>query len=513
MLLADVVATSAAVGSTSKRLEKLGLLSELLRKAGPHEVGITVSWLSGYLRQGRIGTGWAAIRDVMGDAAQEPSLTVNEVDAVFTQLAGVSGAGSTRERGRRLHGIFSRAIEAEQQFLGRLIIGELRQGALEGLMVDAIARASAIPLADVRRAHLFAGDLAAVAEAAFTGGRAALAEFGIQLFRPLQPMLAGSADDIDDALHQLGRGAFEFKLDGARVQIHRSGDDVRIYTRNLNEVTEAVPELVEVVQALPARELVLDGEAIAMDENGRPLPFQTTMQRFGRRLNVRSLRETLPLQPFFFDLLYLDGETFIDRPGHERFDALSQVARPELLVPRSVIEDTSDAHHFLELSRLAGHEGVVAKSLDATYDAGRRGSAWLKVKFTNTLDLVILAAEWGHGRRKGWLSNLHLGARDPDSGRFVMLGKTFKGLTDRMLEWQTKELLAREVASDAYTVHVRPELVAEVAFDDVQSSSRYPAGMALRFARIKRYRPDKSAADADTIDQVRQIFSASRSGS
>jgi len=511
MLLAELVATSDEVAATSKRLQKLGLLSGLLRAAGPHEVAITVSWLSGYPRQGRIGLGWAAVRDASGEPAPEPTLTLREVDTTFEQIARISGAGSTRERARLLRDVFARATETEQQFLARLILGELRHGALEGIMVDAVARAADIPLADVRRAHLFTGDLATVAEAAFTGGRAALSQFGIELFRPLKPMLAGTADDVDDALQQLGRGAFEFKLDGARVQVHRSGDDVRVYTRNLNEVTESVPELVEAVRTLPGRELVLDGEAIALNEDGRPLPFQTTMKRFGRKLDVRAMREMMPLRPFFFDLLYLDGETLIDLPATDRFDALTQAAPPELLVPRRVIESIDDAREFLEQARLAGHEGLVAKSLDAAYDAGRRGSAWLKLKFTETLDLVILAAEWGHGRRQGWLSNLHLGARDPEHGGFVMLGKTFKGLTDQMLEWQTRELLAREIARDAYTVHVRPELVAEVAFDDVQTSPRYPAGLALRFARIKRFRPDKRAEDADTIGRVREIFAGLRS--
>jgi DNA ligase-1 len=351
-----------------------------------------------------------------------------------------------------------------------------------------------------------AGDLVAVATAALTDGEAALGQFGVQLFRPLQPMLAQSAEDVSDALAQLGRGAFEYKLDGARIQVHKQGSDVRIYSRTLHDVTASVPELVEAVQALPARELVLDGEAIALRADGSPQPFQTTMRRFGRKLDVERLRNELPLRPFFFDALQLDGETLIDRPGSERFSALSSAAPESLLVPRQVIEDAAAAEAFLERARAAGHEGLVAKALAAPYDAGRRGSSWLKVKFTETLDLVVLAVEWGHGRREGWLSNLHLGARDPRNGGFVMLGKTFKGLTDQLLEWQTREFLQREIGRDQWTVHVRPEVVVEIAFDDIQASPRYPGGVALRFARVKRYRPDKPASEADTIDRVLDLY-------
>jgi DNA ligase-1 len=447
------------------------------------------------------------LRDARPDhAAAEPSLTLGEVDATIERIAQVHGAGSTRERARLLSELFTRATKDEQDFLGRLIFGELRQGALEGIMVDAVARAANVPLATVRRAHLMAGDLVAVATAALTVGESALSEFGVQLFRPLQPMLAGSAEDVGDALTQLGRGAFEYKLDGARIQVHKQGDDVRVYSRTLNDVTSSVPELVESVRTLPARELVLDGEAIALRENGFPQPFQTTMRRFGRKLDVERLRHELPLRSFFFDLLQLDGETFIDRPGSERFAALAGIAPQQLVIPRQVIDDAAAAEAFLESARAAGHEGLVAKALDAPYDAGRRGSSWLKVKFTETLDLVVLAVEWGHGRRHGWLSNLHLGARDPRNGGFVMLGKTFKGLTDQMLEWQTREFLQREIGRDEWTVHVRPEVVVEIAFDDIQASPRYPGGVALRFARVKRYRPDKAASEADTIDRVLELY-------
>ena len=507
MLMNELVTVSQRVAGTSKRNEKLALLSEVLRRLDPHEVAIGVSYLSGSVRQGRIGVGWAMLRDAQPDhAADDPSLTLGEVDATLERIGQVRGAGSTRERARLLSELFSRATKDEQDFLGRLIFGELRQGALEGIMVDAVARAANVPLATVRRAHLMAGDLVAVATAALTAGESALGEFGVQLFRPLQPMLAQSAEDVSDALTQLGRGAFEYKLDGARIQVHKQGADVRVYSRTLHDVTSSVPELVEAVQALPARELVLDGEAIALRENGFPQPFQTTMRRFGRKLDVERLRHELPLRPFFFDLLQLDGETFIDRPGSERFAALSGLAPEQLVIPRQVIDDAAAASAFLESARAAGHEGLVAKALDAPYDAGRRGSSWLKVKFTETLDLVVLAVEWGHGRRQGWLSNLHLGARDPRNGGFVMLGKTFKGLTDQMLEWQTREFLQREIGRDEWTVHLRPEVVVEIAFDDIQASPRYPGGVALRFARVKRYRPDKPASAADTIDRVMDLY-------
>ena len=507
MLLNEVVEVSQRVAATSKRTEKLELLSTLLRRLEPHEVAIGVSYLSGSVRQPRIGIGWATVRGAQADHATDaPELKLIEVDGTLEKIAQASGPGSTRERSRLLTELLARATREEQSFLARLIIGELRQGALEGIMVDAIARAAKVPLAAVRRAHLMAGDLVAVATAALTGGEAALAEFGVQLFRPLQPMLAGSAEDVSDALAQLGRGAFEFKLDGARVQVHKQGSDVRVYSRTLNDVTPSVPELVEAVQALPARELVLDGEAIALRENGFPQPFQATMRRFGRKLDVEKLRQELPLQPFFFDVLYLDGVTLLDQPGRERFAALESIAPNNVLIPRRIVEDEESAAAFLESARAAGHEGLVAKALDAPYDAGRRGSSWLKVKFTETLDLVVLAAEWGHGRREGWLSNLHLGARDPKNGGFVMLGKTFKGLTDELLEWQTREFLTREIGRSEWVVHLRPEIVVEIAFDDIQASPRYPGGVALRFARVKRYRPDKQAEAADTIDRVLELY-------
>jgi DNA ligase-1 len=407
---------------------------------------------------------------------------------------------------RRLAELFDRATEAERDFLRRLLLGELRQGALAGLMAEAIAAAARIPAADVRRALLLSGDLLEVARAALGGGSAALGRFSLQLFRPLQPMLAQSAGTLVEALAGIPGAIVEWKIDGARVQVHREGDDVRVYSRRLNEVTGAVPELVAAVRALAARRLVLDGEVVALRPDGTPRPFQITMRRFGRRLDVDALRAELPLSAFFFDLLHLDGEDLLDRPAAERLAALAAVAPPGVLVPRVRPADPAEARRFLEDALARGHEGVMVKDPGSRYEAGRRGAAWLKVKPARTLDLVILAAEWGHGRRRGFLSNLHLGARDPSTGGYVMLGKTFKGLTDEMLRWQTERLLELETSRDPLTVHVRPELVVEVAFSDVQASSRYPGGVALRFARVKGYRPDKRPEDADTVDAVRALL-------
>ena len=396
----------------------------------------------------------------------------------------------------------------ERDFLARLIVGELRQGALEGVMLDAIARAAALPAQDVRRAAMYAGGLAAVAKAALTEGAAGLARFSIRLLQPVQPMLATPADDVAGALASLGTAALEWKLDGARVQVHKAGDEVRVFTRSLNDVTAAVPEVVEAVRTLPARELILDGETIALAANGAPQPFQVTMRRFGRKLEVDRLRSELPLAVFFFDALRRDGDDLVDRPARERFAALADAAPPQLVIPRIVTGDVAEGDAFLAGALAAGHEGIMAKAPEAPYEAGRRGASWLKIKRAHTLDLVVLAAEWGSGRREGWLSNLHLGARDPRTGGYVMLGKTFKGLTDETLEWQTAAFLARETARDGHVVHVRPEIVAEIAFNDLQASPHYPGGLALRFARLKRYRPDKTAAEADTIETVRALYDA-----
>jgi len=507
MELRTIVLTSRQVAAASGRLEKIGHLARCLAACQPASVPTAVALLAGQPRQGRVGIGWAALRAARAEtAASAPTLTLADLDATLERIIEVRGKGAAGERARLLRALFARATEEEQDFLVRLLLGELRQGALEGLMVEAVAKAAALPVADVRRAAMVSGDVGTVAEAALGEGAAGLRRFAIALFRPLQPMLAQPSESIADALGRLGRAALEHKLDGARIQAHKAGDEVRVYSRRLNEVTEAVPEVVEAVRALPARSAILDGEAIALRPDGRPQPFQITMRRFGRRLNVAAMRAELPLRPFFFDCLALDEEALIDRPAEERFAALAAALPAAILIPRLVTDREDEAQAFVAQALAAGHEGVMAKALDAAYAAGARGSSWLKVKPIHTLDLVVLAAEWGHGRRKGWLSNLHLGARD-EAG-FVMLGKTFKGLTDALLAWQTEQLLAHEIARDAWTVYVRPELVVEVAFNDIQASPHYPGGMALRFARVKRYRPDKRAEDADTIDMVRAIFAA-----
>ena len=508
MKLAHLVETSRRVTEASGRLEKIGLLATLLGGVERDEIEIAAAFLSGSLRQSRLGVGYAALQAAMPErGADAPSLELAEVDAAFERIAQVAaGKGSTGERLRLLRELLARATQDEQSFLFRLVTGELRQGAVEGLMLEAVARAAKVPADQVRRARMMAGDLPKVAKAAITGDAAELAGFATQLFRPVHPMLAGSADDETAAIEELGEAALEYKLDGARIQVHKSADQVAVYSRRLNDVTAAVPELVEVVRELPARELILDGEVIALRPDGTPHPFQITMSRFGRRLEIDRIRQKFPLTPFFFDLLYLDGGPFVDEPARRRLTALIDAVPDRMLVPRTLTSSPLDAQAFLQRSLDAGHEGIMAKALDAPYQAGQRGRRWLKVKPANTLDLVVLAAEWGHGRRHGWLSNLHLGARDPVAGGFVMLGKTFKGMTDAMLEWQTKKLLELEVARDGITAYVRPELVVEVAFNEVQASTQYPGGVALRFARIKRYRTDKNASEADTIAAVRDIY-------
>jgi len=506
--LADLVALSGKVAATASRREKIALLASILRRLSPDEIEIGVAFLSGEMRQGRLGVGWGALSEVRASAAAKASLELRAVDEALGRIAATTGEGSAVKREQRIGELFSRATREERDFLTRLILGDVHQGALEGVMQDAIAKAADLPAGGVRRAAMLAGGLAAVAKAALTEGAQGIARFSIRPLAPVQPMLATPADDLAAALSELGEAAFEWKLDGARVQVHKSGGDVRVFTRNLNDVSEAVPELVEAVRALPARELILDGEALALGADGAPQPFQVSMRRFGRRLDVDSLRRKLPLSAFYFDCLRRDADDLLDRPARERFEALADVLPSGLVIPRLVTSDRAAAEAFYAEALARGHEGVMAKSLEAAYEAGRRGSAWLKVKRKHTLDLVVLAAEWGHGRRRGRLSNLHLGARDPSTGGFVMLGKTFKGLTDAMLEWQTKAFLERETARDQYTVYVRPEIVAEIAFDELQASPQYPGGLALRFARVKRYRPDKRAADAETIDAVRALYAA-----
>jgi DNA ligase-1 len=510
MRLSEVVDTSAAVARTSGRLEKVGLLADLLARTPHDELDIVMAFLSGEIRQGRIGIGGATLasmRDVAAAASSE--LDLREVDAGFDRLAAATGPGSADLRAQLLRQLFARATADEQDFLTRLLFGELRQGALEGVLAEAVGRASSLPPAHIRRAAMLAGDLAAVARAAIAEGERGIARFSLQLFKPLQPMLADTAADVPEALASLGEASLEYKLDGARIQVHKAGDDVRVYSRNLRDVTIAVPEVVAVVRGLPIGEAVLDGEVIAMRADGTPEPFQVTMRRFGRKLDVDRLSETLPVTPFFFDLLYRDGEAIIDEPLTRRIAALHDVVPRTNVVPRIVTANAEDAAAFVARALSTGHEGVMAKALDAAYAAGRRGSAWLKIKQARTLDLVILAAEWGSGRRKGTLSNLHLGARDETRGGFVMLGKTFKGLTDAMLAWQTKRFLEIEIARDRYVVHLRPEVVAEIAFNEIQASSQYPGGLTLRFARVKRYRSDKAAADADTFAMVQHLYQQS----
>jgi len=465
------------------------------------------------VRQDKLGLGWATIRSAMPDtAAASASAELSEVNAVLDQIARAAGKGSAEAKRSRLRELLSRLTAEEQRFLAALIMGELRQGALEGLVVEAIARAAGRPAAEVRRALMVAGDLAAVARAALAADEAALSALAVRLFQPVLPMLAGSAEDVTGALAEMGEAAVEYKLDGARVQIHRSGDQVRVYSRRLNEVTAAVPELVEAAREFSAREIIVEGEAIALRPDGTPLPFQITMRRFGRRLEVERVRDELPVTLFLFDILYLDGASLLDEPLGRRSELLAGSVPGSLLVPRIVTSSAEEAEEFHRAAMARGHEGVMVKSLDAPYEAGRRGRRWLKVKTVQTLDLVVLAAEWGHGRRRGWLSNLHLGARDPAGGGFVMLGKTFKGMTDEMLRWQTERLGELEVSRDGHTVYVRPELVVEVAFNDLQTSTQYPGGLALRFARVKGYRPDKSAAEADTIDTLREIHQRQGAG-
>ncbi|MGQ0835379.1 MAG: ATP-dependent DNA ligase [Gammaproteobacteria bacterium] len=509
-LLARLVDTSQRVSATSARLAKVRELAACLRAFEPAEIDIGVQYLSGEAPQGRFGIGYAVLQAASaGSAAHDATLSIADVDRRLTEIAGMRGAGATARRSAALRELFSLAPAAEQEFLIRLLLGELRQGALAGVMIDAIAAAAELPVSQVRRAAMYAKSIGAVARVALLEGTAGLAQFQLEILSPVAPMLAQTAADTTAALQQLGGDvAFEWKMDGARIQVHKAADMVRIYTRNLNEVTAAVPEIAEIVRGLPVRDVILDGEAIAFNSSGRPYPFQTTMRRFGRKLDVETLRTELPMKAFFFDCLRFEGRSLADLPTRERFQVLAEAVPDPLQIPRLITSSEVEAHAFYEAALAAGHEGLMAKSLDAPYEAGNRGASWLKIKHAHTLDLVVLAAEWGHGRRTGKLSNLHLGALDPATGEYVMLGKTFKGLTDAMLEWQTKEFLAREIRRDEWTVHVRPELVVEIAFSDLQVSPRYPGGLALRLARVKSYRDDKRVEEADTMESVRRIYEA-----
>jgi DNA ligase 1 len=576
VLLSEVVEVSAGVAATSARNAKIAQIAALLARVEPGQVAVAVAFLSGELLQGQIGVGYATIGELFraADAAgagtaraadgagddggragggAAGALTLTEVDAAFSEIGAVTGPGSVAQRRQRLSALFARATEPEREFLVRLLAGDLRQGALEGVMTDAVARAADVPAEEVRRAHQLGGSLAEVARAALggvgpddsgpgdsgpadtrpgdtrPGGGGAAAEpavrraltalrsFTLRVGRPARPMLAASAPDVAAALGRISPAAAEWKIDGIRIQVHRAGRDVAVFTRTLDDITARVPEIAEAALALPVTAVVLDGEAVALAPDGTPRPFQITAARTASQADVARMREQTPLTPFLFDLLHLNGADLIDAPASERHRRLSQIAPATLLIPRIVTADLAEAEAFFANAVARGHEGVVLKSLDAPYRAGRRGGEWIKVKPRHTLDLVILAAEWGHGRRRGVLSNLHLGARDPETGGLVMLGKTFKGLTDEMLAWQTTRLLeladppvAATASADlrqAYgVVRVRPELVVEIAFDGVQASRRYPGGLALRFARVLRYRPDKKAADADTIDAVRAVW-------
>jgi DNA ligase-1 len=496
MLLSDLVATSAAVGATRSRKAKTQALAEVLRRLTPDEVPAGVAWLAGEPRQGRIGTGWRTLTGLEVTPAAEPSLTVAAVDGTLEALAGATGPGSVQRRAELLGGLFGAATADEQGFLVRLLTGELRHGALEGLLTEAVAAAAELPVEAVRRAAMLAGDLPATASAAFTGGAAALEAFRLEVGRGVKPMLAAPADSLEAALAELGgRVSVEYKLDGARIQVHRAGDDVHIYTRSLRDITDGVPELVAVARALPCTSVVLDGESLALSDDGRPRSFQDSMSNVSSGLR----------KPRFFDCLHLDGRDLLDEPLEARLAALRTVAG-EYLMPGQLEPGPDGAARLLADALDTGHEGVMVKALDAPYMAGRRGRSWLKVKPSHTLDLVVLAAEWGYGRRTGWLSNIHLGARDPGGGPPVMVGKTFKGMTDALLRWQTETFGAAALTDDGRVATLPPEFVVEIELDGVQVSRRYPGGVALRFARVQRYRPDKTPAEADTIDAVRALL-------
>ncbi|MBB4702097.1 ATP-dependent DNA ligase [Sphaerisporangium siamense] len=508
VLLIDLARTSSAVAADPARLVKIRHLSELLSRVGPDEAEIAVAYLSGELPQRQIGVGWRSLQD-LPEPRQIAAASLTEVDALLSSIKAQSGPGSQAARKDLVDRLFRSVTAQEQAFLLRLLAGEMRQGALNGVMIEAVAKAAGTPAAEVRRALTLRGWLPAVGAAALTGGVEALRSFHLEVGRPVAPMLAQSAPNVTAAFEKLGGGpvALEWKLDGVRVQAHRSGGEVKVFTRTLDEITAQVPELVEAVLALSVEDLVLDGEVIALRPDGRPEPFQVTASRVASKIETERLRGTTPLSVFFFDALRVNGEDLLDLPDGERHAALVRAVPAELITPRLVTSDPEEGTAFFTEVLRQGHEGLVAKSPATPYAAGRRGAGWIKVKPRHTLDLVVLAAEWGHGRRQGKLSNLHLGARDPESGGFVMLGKTFKGLTDELLAWQTERFLTiADGPSDEWVVRLRPELVVEIAFDGVQRSPRYPGGMALRFARVLRYRPDKNPEEADTVESVRQLL-------
>lgn len=511
MLLGKIVEISEQVSATSSKKAKISLIAGLLREAYEGEIFLSAHYLSGKLPQGRLGVGWKTLEGAMRDLApSHPPLGLMDLDAAFETIARERGAGSAERKIRALREVFSRSQRRERDFLMRLVMGEVRQGALEGLVLEAVAQASTLDNESLRQAFMFSGDIGEIARAALEKGAAGISRFGPKIFHPIAPMLASPVEGESEAKARLGEAGWEYKIDGARIQIHKAGDSVRIFSRRLKEVTESVSEIVALARTLPMEEAIFEGEAIALQDDGKPLPFQTTMRRFGRIKDVAQMQRDIPLTPYFFDLLYLDGNPRFEIPYRKRTEELSRAIPEKYVIPRIITADERTAREFLLRSLEAGHEGLMVKGLDSPYMAGQRGFSWLKIKPAHTLDLMVLAAEWGHGRRRGWLSNLHVGARDPEANGFVMLGKTFKGLTDEMLRWQTKKLLALEIGRDTWTVYVKPELVVEVAFSDLQESQRYPGGLALRFARVKSFREDKSPRETDTIDKVRGIFEASR---
>jgi DNA ligase-1 len=489
MLYGDLVAASQKIAATAKRSEKVATLADLLRATPPDEVVPAIGLLVGEPRQGRLGVGWATMSNLNAEPARESSLTIHEVDDSLTRVAAIGGSGSQGERMRLMRALWSAATEPEQNHLFRVLTGEMRQGANEGVVADAVAKAAGQPIAAVRRAAMLLGSLAGAAHLALTGQSL---DVGLTPLTAVQPMLAGTSTSVTDALNEIGLASVEWKLDGIRVQAHKQGDEVRLFSRGLNDITAGLPGVVDLVRRVPARSAVLDGEALGIDEDGQPLIFQETMS---------GLATT---GAYFFDVLHIDGSSLIDDPLRSRRSALELLLPPAARLPSIVTADPDEAEAFADNAVATGHEGVMVKAIESTYEAGRRGTGWRKVKPVHTLDLVVLAAEWGHGRRVGWLSNLHLGARGTDG--FVMVGKTFKGMTDDLLRWQTEELQRRAIATEGHTVHVRPELVVEIALDGVQRSTRYPGGVALRFARVRRYRPDKVAEQADTIERVQGML-------
>jgi len=505
----EIVEASERLRNTAGKKTKVSILADLLRRSRGRETCLLAHYLVGSIPSGKIGIGWKTIQNAIeGLSSSDGNIEIHEVQRYLDDLSQIKGAGSAQRKTRTLRELFGRLKENQRAFLTGFLLGELRQGALEGLVLEAVAEASSLSSDLIRQSFMFSGDIGLVAEAALHRGKEGLEQFGPRIFQPIYPMLASPAEDPEEAIGRLGEAGWEYKIDGARIQVHKNNGNIRIFTRQLKEVTDSLPEIAALARALPVGEAIFEGEAIALRPDGKPLPFQTTMRRFGRIRNVERTREAIPLSSYFFDLLYLDGDPLFTRGYRERFGLLSSIMPPDHVIPSIVTGDEKAASEFLEKSLEAGHEGLMAKGLDSSYAAGQRGFQWLKVKRAHTLDLVILAAEWGHGRRQGWLSNIHLGARDPESGRFVMLGKTFKGLTDRMLQWMTRKLQTIEVDRDAYTVYVKPELVVEIAYSDLQESPRYPGGLALRFARVKRFREDKKPSEADTIQTVWSAFQA-----